>query len=161
MIIAQGLTQLLSTFSFGEITLFIVLIAVAFKEIFNFLDWISEKVKKRDNKHQSIISRDQKIDNTLEGFQKELKYIAETVDEINSEVSILKESDKDDIKAFITREHHYFCYTKQWIDDFSMDCIEKRYAHYVQENGNSYVADLMRDLRALPKQNPNVDKGAK
>lgn len=161
MIIAQGLTQLLSTFSFGEITLFIVLIAVAFKEIFNFLDWISEKVKKRDNKHQSVISRDQKIDNTLEGLQKELKHIAETVDEINSEVNILKESDKDDIKAFITREHHYFCYTKQWIDDFSMDCIEKRYAHYVQENGNSYVADLMRDLRALPKQNPNVDKGAK
>lgn len=160
MIIAQGVTQLLSTFSFGEIILFIVLIAVAFKEIFNFLDWISEKVKKRDNKHQIAISRDQRIDNQLENFQKELKYITETVDKINTEVSILKESDKDDIKAFITREHHYFCYTKGWIDDFSMDCIEKRYGHYVQENGNSYVADLMQNLRALPKQDPNIEKGA-
>jgi len=161
MIIAQGVTKLLSTFSFGEIILFIVLIAVAFKEIFNFLDWISEKVKKRDNKHQIAVSRDQRIDNQLENFQKDLKHITETVDEINSEVGILKESDKDDIKAFITREHHYFCYTKGWIDDFSMDCIEKRYGHYVQENGNSYVADLMQNLRALPKQDPNSEKGAK
>ena len=160
MIIAQGLTQLLSTFSFGEIALFIVLIAVAFKEIFNFLDWISEKVKKRDSKHQIAISRDQRIDNQLENFQKELQHITETVDKINTEVNILKESDKDDIKAFITREHHYFCYTKGWIDDFSMDCIEKRYGHYVQENGNSYIADLMKNLRALPKQDPRLEKGA-
>ena len=160
MIIAQGVTQLLSTFSFGEIILFLILTAVAFKEIFNFLDWVSEKIKKRDNKHQNAISRDQKIDTTLEDFQKELKYIVTTVDEINTEVNILKESDKDDIKAFITREHHYFCYTKGWIDDFSMDCIEKRYGHYVQENGNSYVADLMQDLRALPKQDPRLEKGA-
>ena len=106
MIIAQGVTQLLSTFSFGEIILFIVLIAVAFKEIFNFLDWISDKVKKRDNKHQDAVSRDQRIDNQLENFQKDLKHITETVDAINTEVNILKESDKDDIKAFITREHH-------------------------------------------------------
>ena len=160
MIIAQGITQLLSTFSFGEIILFLILTAVAFKEVFNFLDWVSEKIKKRDSKHQNAISRDQKIDNQLVDFQKELKHIVETVDEINSEVGILKESDKDDIKAFITREHHYFCYTKGWIDDFSMDCIEKRYGHYVQENGNSYVADLMQDLRALPKQDPKTEKGA-
>ena len=160
MIIAQGVTQLLSTFSFGEIILFIVLIAVAFKEIFNFLDWVSEKVKKRDNKHQIAVSRDQRIDQQLVEVQSELKHITETVDKTNVEVNILKESDKDDIKAFITREHHYFCYTKGWIDDFSMDCIEKRYGHYVQENGNSYVADLMQDLRALPKQNPNTEKGA-
>lgn len=160
MIIAQGVTQLLSTFSFGEIILFIVLIAVAFKEIFNFLDWVSEKVKKRDNKHQIAVSRDQRIDQQLVEVQSELKHITETVDKTNVEVNILKESDKDDIKAFITREHHYFCYTKGWIDDFSMDCIEKRYGHYVQENGNSYVADLMQDLRALPKQDPRLEKGA-
>ena len=160
MIIAQGVTQLLSTFSFGEIILFLILTAVAFKEIFNFLDWVSEKIKKRDNKHQNAISRDQKIDTTLEDFQKELKYIVTTVDEINTEVNILKESDKDDIKAFITREHHYFCYTKGWIDDFSMDCIEKRYGHYVEEEGNSFVLDLMTELRALPKQEPKIDKGA-
>ena len=39
-----------------------------------------------------------------------------------------------------------------------MDCIEKRYGHYIQENGNSYVADLMQNLRSLPKQDPGKQK---
>jgi hypothetical protein len=36
-------------------------------------------------------------------------------------------SDKDSIKAFITKEHHYFCYEKGWIDDYNLDCLEKRF----------------------------------
>ena len=119
-----------------------------------------DKIKKRDNKHQDIISRDQKIDQQLTYFGEELGHIKQAVDEIKQEVDILKNSDKDDIKAFITREHHYFCYQKGWIDDFSMDCIEKRYTHYIEEDGNSFVLDLMTELRALPKQEPKRDKGA-
>ena len=29
--------------------------------------------------------------------------------------------------------------------------FRKRYRHYVDEGGNSYVADLMNEIRALPK----------
>ena len=42
--------------------------------------------------------------------------------------------------------------TKGYIDDFSMDAIEKRYDHYKAEGGNSYISDLMHDLRKLPKK---------
>ena len=160
MIHASEIIELLSSFTTVQIIIFIVLLAIAFKKIADFLDWMRDKIKKRDNKHQETVSRDQRIDDQLIQFQGELKYIIETVDKTNAEVKILKESDKDDIKAYITREHHYFCYTKGWIDDFSMDCIEKRYAHYVEEEGNSFVLDLMTELRALPKQEPKRDKGA-
>ena len=61
------------------------------------------------------------------------------------------ESDKDDIKAWITEKHHFYCYEKRHIDDYSLDCIEKRYAHYQDEGGNSFVEDLMKDIRKLPK----------
>lgn len=71
--------------------------------------------------------------------------------EIYKLVHILIESDKDDIKAWITQQHHYFCYQLGHIDDFSLDCIEKRYDHYKEENGNSFVSDLMNDIRALPR----------
>ncbi len=161
MILASEIIELLSSFTTAQIIIFIVLLAIAFKKIADFLDWMRDKIKKRDNKHQETISRDQRIDNQLAEYQSELKHIVDTVDKINSEVKILKASDKDDIKAFITREHHYFCYQKGWIDDFSMDCIEKRYAHYIEEEGNSFVLDLMTELRALPKQEPKNNKGAK
>lgn len=160
MILASEIIELLSSFTTAQIIIFIVLLAIAFKKIADFLDWMRDKIKKRDNKHQETVSRDQRIDNQLVEYQSELKHIVDTVDKINSEIKILKASDKDDIKAFITREHHYFCYQKGWIDDFSMDCIEKRYTHYVEEEGNSFVLDLMTELRALPKQEPKNNKGA-
>ena len=58
---------------------------------------------------------------------------------------------KDDIKAWITEKHHYFCYKVGHIDDYNLDCIEKRYSHYRHEGGNSFVDDLMKEIRALPK----------
>ena len=67
-------------------------------------------------------------------------------------LNLLLDSDRDAIKAHIVEKHHYFCYTKKYIDDYSLDCLEKRYEHYVAENGNSYVEDLMEELRALPKR---------
>lgn len=67
---------------------------------------------------------------------------------------MLIDSDKDDIKSYITREHHYFCYQIGWIDDFSLDCLEKRYRHYADEGGNSFIEGFMDELRALPKQAP-------
>ena len=68
---------------------------------------------------------------------------------------MLIESDRDDIKSFITREHHRFCYQVGWIDDFSLDCIEKRYKHYKNEGGNTFIDGFMEELRALPKSSPS------
>jgi hypothetical protein len=39
---------------------------------------------------------------------------------------------------------------KAWVDDFTMDTIEKRFADYLAEDGNSYVEGLVNELRALP-----------
>lgn len=67
---------------------------------------------------------------------------------------MLIDSDKDAIKSYITKEHHYFCYQVGWIDDFSLDCLEKRYQHYEDQGGNSFIGGLMHDLRTLPNKNP-------
>ena len=36
----------------------------------------------------------------------------------------------DDIKSWITEKHHYYCYSQEWIDDYSLDCIERRYKQF-------------------------------
>lgn len=144
--------ELLETFTIPQILLFLVLVAIAFKKIADFLDWIGERFSKRD-KHkieeydlkQENIERFEKIENQVSEMKESINKIATTVD-------TLMESDKDAIKAWITKEHHYFCYQKGWIDDYSMDCLERRYDHYVEEHGNSFVADLMNEVRDLPKQ---------
>lgn len=78
----------------------------------------------------------------------------EILKDLSAKIDMLIDSDMDDIKSYITKEHHYFCYQKGWIDDFSLDCLERRYQHYEDEGGNSFVGRLMGELRDLPKSPP-------
>ena len=93
--------------------------------------------------------------NALQTNQKETDAILK---DLSTKIDMLIDSDKDDIKSYITREHHYFCYQRGWIDDFSLDCIERRYQHYTDEGGNSFIEGFMTELRALPKQQPQNNK---
>ena len=87
-------------------------------------------------------------------LQQSQKVTDNILQDLSKKINLLIDSDKDDIKSFITRQHHYFCYKIGWIDDFSLDCVEKRYQHYADEGGNSFIEGFMDELRALPKQEP-------
>lgn len=140
--------DLIKNFSIQQIILFVVLLALAIKGIISFFDWVKEKNKKV----AEDISKPIKMAENIQKHDQQIDQIKDSIDSLTKKIDMLIDSDKDDIKAFITREHHYFCYQKGWIDDYSLDCVERRYAHYEQEGGNSFVEDLMKDLRKLPKQ---------
>lgn len=154
--------DLLKNYSVEEIIIFIVLLALAVKEVINFFDWASGRLRSKftkDNADEQIITE---LKVQIEGLSNQLKdyvngfasYIEEDSrkqQELRDSITLLMESDKDDIKSWITEKHHYFCYEKGYIDDYSLDCIEKRFKHYRDEGGNSFVEDLMNDLRHLPK----------
>lgn len=166
------MVELLTTYDLSEILIFIVLLAVAFKGVSSFIDWIRDKrrkitleemkpeelekkilqeAEKREKQiHELEVQREQ--DSTK--LREQISGVASQVSNLTDKINLLVESDKDDIKAFITREYHYFCEQKGWIDDYSMDCIEKRYGHYIEERGNSFVKQLMEQLRALPRKPP-------
>lgn len=72
-------------------------------------------------------------------------------EQLTKTLDILFESDKDDIKSWIVEKHHFYCYEKGYIDDQMMDCLERRYSHYLDEGGNSYIHTLMEELRRLPR----------
>lgn len=138
--------DLITRFSLSQCLIFIILLGLAFKELYSFLEWLNEKgIKIFKNKYQNPKDKEQVINN-----------LEKNVEQLTKKVNILLDSDRDDIKAFITRQHHYFCYQLKEIDDQSLDCIEKRYSHYQEEGGNSYIKNLMEDLRELPKTPPKV-----
>lgn len=149
------MVELLSNYSLAQILLFIVALAVAFKKVADFLDWIGNKIKQRDKNTVSEQEEQRLRDERLDKFEEDIIEIKDSINSIGSRVDILMHSDKDAIKAWITKEHHYFCYQKGWIDDYSLDCLERRYGHYVEENGNSFIASLVDEVRDLPKQPPD------
>lgn len=135
---------LLEQFSPSDILIFIVLLTLALKGCISMLEWFEERGLRFFHKQYQKPKE----------LQETVKKLVSMVNNMSDQIAILIDSDKDDIKAFITREHHYFCYQKGEIDDQSLDCIEKRYTHYKDEGGNSYIYDLMVDLRNLPKVQP-------
>lgn len=143
--------ELLETYSIQEIIFFIVLLATALKGGLSWIDWAKERLGAKIEKVNEQNKVKENLRSDMEKLTKEQREISEKIDKIVQVVDLLKESDKDDIKAWITREHHYFVYQLGYIDDFNLDCIEKRYTHYKEEGGNSFIAALMEEIRALPK----------
>ena len=148
------MAELITNYSWSEIILFVIAFAAAIKGVVTFWDWGKDRLRKVYNKEdkieeiKSLMVENKKQMNEFSNIQ------AQTINEIQhlkENITNLTASDKDDIKAWITEKHHHFCYDIKYIDDYSLDCIEKRYAHYVDEGGNSFISKLMEEIRNLPK----------
>lgn len=152
---------LIDNFSFYEIIVFIIFFAAAIKGAIDFYDWGKNRLKEAFDKEHNAEEQQIDINNKFEKYEERIEQLEESqskildiLNEMHIKVNMLIDSDKDDIKSFITREHHFYCYTQGWIDDYSLECCERRYAHYVDEGGNSFIASFMKELRALPKHPP-------
>ncbi|MBO7694649.1 MAG: hypothetical protein J6T10_18690 [Methanobrevibacter sp.] len=154
----KTLIDLLTQFTPWQIILFIILLAVAFKEVSDFVDWFKQKTNKRDESLKMDYEMKQENEERLDRLETNMDKLTENVDNMTGKIDLLVSSDRDAIKAFITREHHYFCYKVGWIDDYSLDCLEHRFQHYQEEHGNSFIEGLMNELRALPKTEPKKDE---
>lgn len=142
------LIQLLKQFDITTSLTFIIILALAAKGVIIFFDWVKERLMKMFNKQ----TKKQRQIEQLQQQEKSIKELKNNMESIQSKMNLLIESDKDDIKAWITEKHHFYCYQQKYIDDYTLDCLEKRFSHYEVEGGNSFVHNLMEELRALPKK---------
>lgn len=153
----SNVNALLTDYTIIDVILIIFLVAFVLKEGMQLFDFFKTRFKKGVAKEESLEDIVDKLneiegqitvvhEDTFEEFQK----INERLDKHDSTLKQLVESDRDDIKADIVKQYHYFM-QKGEIDDFSMDTLEKRYSHYVEEGGNSYVSTLMTEIRKLKK----------
>jgi hypothetical protein len=154
---------LLRAYSLQDILIFMVLLAIAIKGAISFFDWAKERLGRVYEKEYAETKTQGDLDVKLQqesvAIQKLEKNQAEmmiAMEKLSNKIDALIDSDKDDIKSFLVKEHHYFCYQRGWVDDYSLDCCEKRYKHYVQEGGNSFIEDMMNEIRDLPKQPPQT-----
>ena len=143
--------DLLTQFSIQEILIFLVLFAVAFKAVVTFWDWLSGWIKSKVNKDDSCEKAKQEINQRVDTIYAMTNSQEERMNKMSKALDLLVESDKDNIKSWIVEKHHHFCYEVGAIDYFSLESIERRYDHYQAENGNSYVATLIKELKELPK----------
>ena len=168
------MTELLENFSLSQIVFYAIILFIALKELVDFVSWWLEKYrdrfdisynKKRDKEilEERLSGYDSQINNLLNQVQKlDIKLdkidrnFNSSIESIQGQVSLLIDSDKNDIKSWMVEKHHDFM-VKGQIDDYSMNVIELRFQNYREEGGNSYVKSLVEDLRKLNKQSLNVE----
>ena len=153
------MVELLQHYSLSDILIFIVILALAVKSLISFFDWVHDRLEKVFNKEYCKLSEKEELKQRLQHGSEVMTTLKanqtatdKILNDLSAKIDMLIDSDKDDIKSYITREHHYFCYQVGWIDDFSLDCLERRYEHYSDEGGNSFIEGFMDELRELPKQ---------
>lgn len=144
-----------------EILIFIVVLALAIKGTVDFIDWAKTKVKKRFKSEQIKTNQSFQIEKRLVGCDSQIEKIVTTLVEIEGKINyitdcidLLNDCNRDAIKSYIVQEHRHFFNSEHWIDTYSLDCLEKRYIHYKKLGGNSFVHELMEELRELPKSPP-------
>lgn len=150
------MASLLSSYSLTTILLVGIAIVFAIKEIIELIEFFQKRIKTKYEKDQQPKNDKEEILTKLDNLTIEVKNISskqltiETkIEEQQDILDLLIDSDKDQIKSAIVKDYHRFM-EKGWIDDFSMDALEKCFTHYRDEGGNTYVCDLMKDLRTLP-----------
>lgn len=155
------MTTLLQHYTIDEIFIFIVFLAFAIKSLISFYDWVLERFNKVFNKEHRKLNKREQLEKQLQDnkqmistLQKNQQRIDKKIQDLSKKIDTLISSDKDAIKSYITQKHHFFCYEQEWIDDFSLDCIERRYQHYKEEGGNTFIDGFMGELRQLPKGSP-------
>ena len=142
------LIQLFSQFSLGQILIIIILLGLSAKGVITFFDWVKERLYKLSNKKL----KSKKTNEQIKDQEETINNLKKDVEKIQKSIDTLIESDKENIKAWITEKHHYYCYEKKYIDDYTLDCLERRFTRYEEEGGNSFVHNLMDDLRDLPRK---------
>lgn len=142
--------ELFTQYSISDIIIFSLVLALFVKEVIVTVKFFKGELdggyKAKQKKEEQIKFFTDEITEIRENF----KQINSRLDGVTESIALLTESDKDDIKGWIVSQYHKFM-AQGWIDDFTMDTLEKRYSHYVEEGGNSYIETLMNELRKLPK----------
>lgn len=165
----------LASFSVNQIIIYTIMLGLAIKGAIDFFEWCKDKYKQKFDKDYATLNKQETLEKhyiicqkqhqesmdrykTLEGKIDQLtETMNQKVDKIESQLIQLTESDMHDIKGWIVEKHHLYV-KKGWVDDFTMDTLERRFSDYVAEDGNSYIAGLMTEIRALPHVPPEEDE---
>lgn len=90
----------------------------------------------------------------VEGFVKEdyerEQEILEKIESLTSDMADMNERLQDDARWAFKDAYNYYAVNKKAIDPLSLEALENKYEHYKKKNGNSFVADVMKQLRTLP-----------
>lgn len=156
----SDLQTLFSQHSLEEIIIFIVIIIMIVQAIWKALEFFFEKYEIHTGKKIDNVKWKEKLAESLEGLDtkidklsKQNKITHEKQEQLEDTVSLLQERMQENTRSYLIDAHHKFCYQIKKIDDLNLQSLERKYLYYKSSGGDTFVDNLMEDIRELPRVN--------
>lgn len=118
--------------------------------IITTLNKLSDDIEKLSVRIDDINKRLGNTEDFISNTDKMINCIQRELDLQKRNTELLIDSDKENIKSLLLS--HYYRWTKVGkIDLYTLNTLEEKFKKYKKENGNTFVEDLMKQMRSLPK----------
>ena len=132
---------------------------------------LRESVEKLNNTVESLYISIEKINQRLDDDDKIIKNLNESyndttkliterlvpqIQELDKTVTDLSDSNQSTIRSFIVNEYHKWM-ELGYIDVYSLSVIQEKYNYYSSHNGNTFIAELVKELNKLQSKSVIVN----
>lgn len=165
------LNHLFSSYPLSELIILIVMVLAAGKTIWTLLEfWLSkidihigEKYKRKErweNLDKKIDALTVNLDSHIDGVSAKIEELKKQNEEthehqkqIDKTLTLVQERLQENARGYLLDAHHKFCYQFKQIDDLSLQSIERRYLYYKTAGGDTFIDNLIEEIRELPRVN--------
>jgi len=165
------LQVLFSQHSLEELIILVVIILLVIQGIWKMIEFFIDKYQIHTGKkidkiqwQQNLTDQLQNINDKMEGLSNQNKETHQRQDQLETTVSLLQERMQENTRSYLIDAHHKFCYQVGKIDDLNLQSLERRYLYYKSSGGDTFIDNLMEEVRLLPRisvyESPSQNKKA-
>lgn len=120
-----------------------------FLEIYKGIDYLVKKYRAKVAERVQEVGEQKSIEDRLGELTERLDTLSADIKDIKKDLVKLREAEVEAIRSWMTRMHAET--TKRGVIDIhDLENVEDRYKTYKESGGNSFVLDLVEDMRKLP-----------
>lgn len=136
------MVQFFQNYTIEATLVFLFMLGVALKQGFELFQYFRNKAVDQVDK---VRDREQEFTRALEQLATQNNQLMK----INEKIDQLLASDKNAIKSWIVMFYKRYKRDPSGLDSMQMDLLERRFYHYKRQGGNSYIDNLMQELREI------------
>lgn len=154
------ITSLFTQYSVEELILLIIIVLFVLKILNDLFTYFYDKTKnyfgiknKKEQWENDLTKVLQNIEDEMQILKNQNKKTHQHQKEIDATIALVQERLQENTRSYLIDRHHKFCYEVKAIDELNLQAMERRYLYYKTAGGNSFIDNLMDEVRALPKIN--------
>lgn len=136
------MVQFFQQYTIEATIIFLFMFGTALKQGYELVQYFRNKTFNHVDKIREQEETLEKVIKNIQQQQKQLQSITDKIDELLA-------SDKDSIKSWIVMLYKQYKKDPSGLNSMQMDLLERRFSHYKKQGGNSYVDNLMQELREI------------